>query len=150
LVETYGNGRLCPAAGTPERLRYNYWMNYAEGSAMPLLVMKLIFAHIPEAPQMPRLLRPIARMITGGFSKSYLDPQLKDHVALWDAELAKSAYFAGAELTGADIMMSFPLEAASARATLAARLSGYLAGIHARPAYQAALARGGPYELAAM
>lgn len=149
IIETYGGGRMIPAAGSDERLRYNYWMHYAEGSAMPLLVMKLIFGHIPNAPQMPRLLRPVARMITGGFTKSYIDPQLQTHIALWEAELGKSPWFAGAEITGADIMMSFPLEAAASRAGLPPRCGAWLATVHARPAYTAALARGGPYELAA-
>lgn len=147
LVETYGNGRLIPAAGTDERLLYNYWMHYAEGSAMPPLVMKLIFGHIPDAPQIPFFIRPIARMITKGVQQSYLDPQIRDHVALWDGQLQKTAYFAGSELTGADIMMSFPVEAASSRGTLTPKLNAYLGTIHARPAYQAALKAGGPYAL---
>ncbi len=147
LIETYGGGRFIPAAGTDERLRYNYWMHYSEGSAMPLLVMKLIFSRLPKASQMPRLLRPIAEMITGGFSKFYIDPQIQDHLALWEAELAKSACFAGPEITGADIMMIFPTEAAGAEATLPPRVSAWQKVIYTRPAYQAALERGGPYEL---
>lgn len=147
LIETYGNGRMIPAAGTPERLLYNYWMHYAEGSAMPPLVMKLIFGHIPDAPQIPFFIRPIARMIMKGVQQSYLDPQIRAHVALWDGQLQKTAYFAGDELTGADIMMSFPVEAASSRGTLTPKLTAYLAAIHARPGYQAALKAGGPYAL---
>lgn len=147
IIETYGNGRLIPAAGTPERLRYNYWTHYAEGSAMPPLVMKLIFSKLPDSPQLPWYIKPIARKIMQGAIQGYLDPQLKTHVAFWDAELAKSAYFAGDELTGADIMMSFPVEAANSRASLPPRLVEYLAKIHARPAYRSALERGGPYQL---
>jgi glutathione S-transferase len=147
LIETYGNGRLIPAPGTPERLLYNYWVHYAEGSAMPPLVMKLIFGHIPDAPQIPFFIKPIAKMITSGVQKSYLDPQIRDHVALWDGQLQKTAFFAGAELTGADIMMSFPVEAASSRGTLTPKLTSYLAAIHGRTAYQAALKAGGPYAL---
>ncbi|OYY02657.1 MAG: glutathione S-transferase, partial [Acidocella sp. 35-58-6] len=87
LIETYGHGRLIPARGTPERLRYTYWMHYAEGSAMPLLVMKLVFGAIPKSPQLPWFIKPVARMITQGVTKSYLDPQIKTHIAFWDAEL---------------------------------------------------------------
>lgn len=145
IIGTYGAGRLIPAAGTDDRRRYDYWLHYAEGSAMPLLVMKLVFESVPG--QVPGLIRPIARLISGGVVKSYIAPQIKTHIAFWDAELAKSAYFAGDALSGADIMMSFPLEAASAPAGLTPRLDGYLAGIHGRPAYKAALARGGPYAL---
>jgi glutathione S-transferase len=109
--------------------------------------MKLVFAHIPDSPQLPWFIKPVARMITKGVTQSYIDPQIKTHIALWDAELAKSKYFAGDELTGADIMMSFPVEAASGRGTLTPKLSAYLATIHERPAYKAALERGGPYKL---
>ncbi len=147
LTSTYADGALIPPAGSPERRRYDYWLHYAEGSAMPPLVMKLVFSALPKAPGLPALLRPIARLIAGGASKNYLDPEVRKHVAFWDAELAKSAYFAGPQLTGADIMMSFPLEAAQARGELTPRLTQYLSGIHARPAYQAALRRGGPYSL---
>lgn len=149
LIETYGNGRLIPPAGTPERLRYRYWTHYAEGSAMPPLVMKLIFSRIPKAPELPFFIRPIARQLFAGVTKSFLDPQIQNHISLWDAELAKSPYFAGAELTGADIMMSFPVEAAASRGALTPGLKSYLDTIHARPAYQAALKTGGPYELLA-
>jgi glutathione S-transferase len=147
LIETYGHGRLIPAPGTPEKLRYTYWMHYAEGSAMPPLVMKLIFGRIPRAPDIPFFIKPIARKLFAGVTESFVDPNIKNHIALWDAELAKSTYFSGPELTGADIMMSFPIEAASSRGTLTPRLTDYLATIHARPAYQAALKTGGPYEL---
>jgi glutathione S-transferase len=147
IIDTYGNGRLIPAAGTPERLRYNYWMHYAEGSAMPPLVMKLIFAHIPDSPQLPWFIKPIARMITKGVTESYINPQIKTHIAFWESELAKSAYFAGDDLTGADIMMSFPVEAANSRAGLPPLLTSYLTKLHARLAYQTALTRGGPYSI---
>jgi glutathione S-transferase len=124
LIGVYGNGRLAPAVGTPERLRYDYWIHYAEGSAMPPLVMKLIFGHVPDSPQLPFFIKPVARMISKGVIQSYLDPQIKTHIAFWDAELAKTAFFAGDDLTGADIMMSFPVEAAG----------NYLKTIHDRPA----------------
>ncbi|HQT63750.1 MAG: glutathione S-transferase [Acidocella sp. 20-57-95] len=147
LIATYGQGRMIPAAGTPERLRYNYWIHYAEGSAMPPLVMKLIFGAIPKSPQLPWFIKPVAKALMKGVTESYLDPQIKAHVALWDGELQKSAFFAGNELTGADIMMSFPVEAASSRGTLTPKLTAYLAAIHGRDAYKKALAAGGPYEL---
>jgi glutathione S-transferase len=141
LINNYAQGRLL----AKDRLRYNYWMHYAEGSAMPLLVMQLVFDSIPR--QVPGIIRPIAKLISGGVQKGFIGPQLETHVAFWDAELQKSAYFAGDELSGADIMMSFPLEAASAGGGLTPRLTAYLAELHARPAYQKALERGGAYAL---
>ncbi len=145
LVERYGQGRLIPPPGTPERRRYTYWLHYAEGSAMPPLVMKLIFTRISEAP-MPFFVRPIARRIARLVQDQYIDPTLAAHVALWESELAKSAWFAGPEFTAADIMLSFPLEAAAQRATLGPRATAFLTAIHDRPAYRRALTRGGPYD----
>jgi glutathione S-transferase len=147
LIGTYGAGRLIPAAGTGERLAYSYWLHYAEGSAMPPLVNKLIFSQIPKAPALPFFMRPIAKALMGGVTTSYLAPQIAAHIKFWAQTLETSAYFAGPELTGADIMMSFPVEAAGVRGTLPPVLTTYLAGLHARPAYQAALARGGPYSI---
>jgi glutathione S-transferase len=60
LVERYGKGRLVPAAGTPEKLRYTYWLHYAEGSAMPPMLLKLIFERMKTGP-VPFFLRPIVR-----------------------------------------------------------------------------------------
>jgi glutathione S-transferase len=148
ILATYGDGRLVPPAGTTSRLRYTYWLHFAEGSAMPPLVMTLLFGEIPK--RTPALVRPIARMIGNTVTKTYLGPQIDAQLDLFEAELGKSAYFAGDALTGADIMMSFPVEAASSRAGLGDRpkLRAWLAGIHARPAYQAALQKGGPYAYA--
>ncbi|MBV8191195.1 MAG: glutathione S-transferase [Alphaproteobacteria bacterium] len=148
LVETYDKGRFVPAAGTPERLRYTYFMHYAEGSLMPILVMKLIFSRIPS--QVPALMRPVARMISAGADRVRLDPQLAMHLAFLEGELADREWFAGGAFSAADVQMSFPLEAAAARAGLAPRLpklSAFLDRIHARPAYKRAIERGGPYAL---
>jgi len=145
----YGDGRLVPAAGTPERLRYTYWLHYAEGSAMPPLLLKLVFDRVEGAP-MPFFIRPIARAIAGRAKGSFIEPQIKLHLDFMETELGKSTWFAGNDFTAADVQMSFPIEAAAARAGLDAsrpNLMTYLARIHARPAYQRALERGGVYEL---
>ncbi len=149
LVERYGNGRLIPAAGTPDRLRYIYWLHYAEGSAMPPLLLKLIFDQI-EKSSMPFFVRPIAQSIVNRVKRSYIEPQITQHLDYLEAEIGKSTWFAGNEFTAADIQISFPLEAAAARAGLNAsrpKLMNFLDRIHARPAYQRALERGGTYEL---
>ncbi|MGO9838449.1 MAG: glutathione S-transferase [Polyangiaceae bacterium] len=149
LVDRYGQGRLVPPKGTPERLRYTYWLHYAEGSAMPPLVLKLIFTQIPRAP-MPGLVRPFVRRIANGVEKAFVDPQIKLHVDYMESALGTTTWFAGDELTAADIQMSFPVEGAASRGGLDAsrpKLFGFLQRIHARPAYERALARGGPYEL---
>ena len=149
LVERYGAGRLAPRPGTKERLRYIYWLHYAEGSAMPPLVMKLIFSRL-KSQKMPFFAKPIARGIADRVLTGFIEPQIALHLDYMESELGKSAWFAGPDFSAADIQMSFPLEAASARGGLDDRrpnLMGFLGRIHARPAYQRALEKGGRYEL---
>jgi glutathione S-transferase len=149
LADRYGQGRLLPAPGTPERLRCTYWLHYAEGSAMPPLLLKLVIDRIETAP-MPFFVRPIAKAIAGRARSSFIEPQIALHLDYLEGELGKSTWFAGDEFTAADVQMSFPLEAAAARGGLTStrpRLMAFLDRIHARPAYRRALERGGPYEL---
>lgn len=149
LIEHYGKGRLIPAESTPQRLRYTYWLHYAEGSAMPLMVMKLVFSRM-SSPPMPFVMRPIAGLISNGVQQKWLDPQIELHLNYIESELSKSQWFAGDKMTAADIQMSFPLEAAASRGGLDQRypkMTGFLLRIHALPAYQRALEKGGPYQL---
>ncbi len=150
LIERYGGGRFEPAIGSPDRLRWRYWMHFAEGSAMPPLLLKLIFERIKVAP-MPFLAKPIAKGICSKVLAAMVEPNLKRQLDFMEAELGKSEWFAGAEFSAADIQMSFPLEAAAQRAGLDAsrpKLMAFLKRIHARPAYRRALERGGPYSFA--
>ena len=150
ILAQYGDGRLLPAPGTPEALRYRYWLHFAEGSAMPPLLLTLIFDRIANAP-MPFFIKPVARGISNKVMNLMVRPNLKRQLDYMESELGRSAWFAGAALTGADIMMSFPLEAAAQRAGLDAsrpKLMAFLKRIHARPAYKLALKRGGPYAFA--
>ena len=150
LLECHGGGRLRPAPGTPEALRYRYWLHFAEGSAMPPLLLKLVFDTVAKAP-MPFFVKPIARGISAKVLSSFVMPNIVRQLDFMEAELGRSAWFAGAELSGADIMMSFPLGAAAQRAGLDAsrpKLMAFLKRIHARPAYKLALKRGGPYDFA--
>jgi glutathione S-transferase len=149
LVDRYGRDRLRPRPDTPERLRYTYWLHYAEGSAMPPLLLKLIFNRIETGP-MPFFVRPVARGIARKVNETFIDPQLALHFDYLESQLSDRNWFAGAEFSAADVQMSFPIEAAAARGILEpgrARLKDFLARIHARPAYGRALERGGPYAL---
>ncbi len=146
IVGNYGEGRLIPPPNTPERLRYTYWLHYAEGSAMPPLLMKLLFTLMPR--RSPMLLRPLVGKIAREALTTLVNPQLKQHMAFWETELTKNEWFAGIDFSAADIQMSFPLEAAAARAGLSdhhPKAMAFLKRIHARPAYQRALDKGGPY-----
>jgi glutathione S-transferase len=148
LVERYGR-HLRPAEDSPERWRYTYWLHFAEGSAMPPLVLTLIFNRIERGP-MPFFARPIARAIAGKVKKGFIEPTLAAQLHYMNAELASRPWFAGEHFSAADVMMSFPLEAAAARSGLDGKypaLRAFLDRIHARPAYGRALERGGEYAL---
>ena len=152
LLDTYGEtSGLRPAKGGDAWRRYTYWLHFAEGSAMPPLVMKLVFQKIKSTP-MPFFVKPIARGIADKVLSSFVDPNLERQTAFMEAELAKSPWFVGDQLSAADIQMSFPIEAANQRAGLSKdktpRLLDWLARAHARPAYQRALERGGKYDFA--
>jgi len=149
LLETQGGSALRPARGTAEGRRFTYWLHYAEGSAMTPLLLRLIFSQIPK--RSPLLVRPVANGIARKVDANLIAPQLKAHTDYWEAELAKSDWFAGDAFSAADIMMSFPVEAAGSRVGYGddkPRLKAFLERIHARPAYQRALERGGPYSYA--
>ena len=149
LVGRYGDGRLVPAPGTAERLRYTYWMHFAEGTAMPPLLLKLVFDRIEKAPA-PFFVRPIARAIAGRAKSTFIQPNIDRNLDYMESELGKTGWFAGNDFTAADIQMSFPLEAAAVRGGLGSsrpKLMAFLERIHARPAYTRALETGGKYEL---
>ena len=148
LLERYGNGRLVPASGTPARLRFTYWLHFAEGSAMTPLLLKLVFNRVETGP-MPFFVRPIAKKISATVKSSFIEPEIKQQLNYMEAEIAKTGWFAGDEFTAADIQMSFPLEISASRGGLNAaqpKLMDFLQRIHARPAYQRALQRGGVYD----
>src|SRR5277367_312381 len=148
LVDKYGAGRLIPPAGSAERLRFTYWLHYAEGSAMPPLLFRLVFNRIATNPA-PWPVSAIARKIASTVDKSFITPNLNRHLDYMESELSAHAWFAGQQFTAADVQMSFPLEAAASRGGLNVsrpKLMAFLDRIHGRDAYKRALARGGPYD----
>jgi glutathione S-transferase len=147
LVETYGKGALAPAPGTPAYRHYRYFMHYAEGSLMPLLVMKLVFNKVKT--DAPLLIRPIAKVIAGTVSRRFLDPNLATHLGFLGGHLAKHTWFAGDAFTAADVQMSFPVEGAVTRSgdRIPPPLTEWLGRIQARPAYRRAIERGGDHKV---
>ena len=148
VLEKYGRGRLVPKPGSPEKLRYLYWIHFAEGSAMPPLVMKLVLSRMAKGA--PLIVRPVARALAKRVQEGFVEPNITRQLDFMEAELERSTWFAGNEFTAADIQMSFPLEAAAARAGLDAtrpKLGEFLHRIHAREAYRAALEKGGEFKL---
>ena len=149
LVDKYGGGRLSPAHGTDERVRYTYWMHYAEGSLMPPLLLKLVFDRIEQA-KTPLIAKPFARAIVHKVQGGFVVPQIRRHLDYLEGELKDRDWFVGNSFSAADVQMSFPLEAARAQGGLDAgrpRLTAFLDRIHTRPAYLRALERGGPFDI---
>lgn len=149
LVERYGDGRLVPPEGSPARRQYTYFMHYAEGSFMPLMILSLIMGRIESAP-VPFFLKPVTRGIADKVRKGYLDHSIDRNLDFLEATLAASTWFTGEDFTAADVQMSFAIETAEVRADLAGRyprLGAFLERVRERPAYRAALEKGGPYRL---
>lgn len=152
LVERYGAqgqgalANLQPPAGSAAHRQSRFWMHYAEGSLMNWLVMKLVFMTIPTQP-MPFFVRPIARQLCAKVQAKLIDPNLATALAFMEAHLGTHVWFAGEQISIADFQMSFAVEAALARGadpTRFPRLAAYKARMEARPAYQRAVAKGGP------
>jgi glutathione S-transferase len=133
IVRRYGKGALVPAIDSPQFQRYMYWMHFAEGSLMSLMLIALVISRIPEAKDSPVRARMLSRMA--------------NMLAYVDGEIADKEYFAG-EFSAADVMMVFPFT--TMRRYLEydiapyANIGKYLARIEARPAYRRAMARAGP------
>jgi glutathione S-transferase len=119
LLDVHAGGRLRPAQGTPEQRRFTYWLHFSEGSLMPPLLMKLVFDKIREAP-VPFFVKPVVKGIADQVGKAFITPNLTRLMAFMEAELGQAPWFAGAEFTAADVQMSYPVEAAAARAGLGA------------------------------
>jgi glutathione S-transferase len=135
LVEKAG-GRLGPPSDAAQARRYRFFLHYAEGSVMTALLMRMVVGMIP---------------LLGRAGKKMFQPMIDTHLNYIEAELAAWPWFAGRTFTAADTMMSFPLEFAAGRADgLRGRpaTAAWLDTIHSRPAYRAALERGGPYAFA--
>jgi glutathione S-transferase len=144
LADRYGEGKLARPHGSPARFRYTYWLHYAEGSAMPPLLLKLIFDRVAGAP-MPFFAKPIVRKVRQGVMAAFIGPQLALHLDYLEGELARHEWFVDDAFSAADIQMSFPLETALARAGLGESRPhsvAWLRRIHERPAYRRALERG--------
>jgi glutathione S-transferase len=132
IVRRYGNGRLAPPPGSPDFVRYQQWLHYAEGSAMLPLMLKLYLGRLGEAAA------PLSERVTS---------EIENHLGFLDAELAGREYFVGNEFSAADIQLSFPIQITRFLYGYASfpNFPGFAERIAARPAYARAIERGGPY-----
>jgi len=149
LVDTYAP-QLRPEPGSAAHRDYRYWMHFAEGSLMPPLLVKLLGDRISQA-KVPFFVKPIVKGISKQLETSYSGPETAQLLDFINRQLAGQAWICGDELTGADFQLSFPLEAAGSRLpgfNSHTNITRYLERIHARPAYQRALGKGGEYAYA--
>lgn len=148
LQETYDSTQQLRPQAMADRLQYRFWLHYAEGSLMPLLVMKLIFGQMGKAP-VPWLLRPVGAAFGKGVQKAFLDKQLKPHMQMIEQHLAANPWFAGQRFSIADIQMSFPLLALARRAGLEQMPASqkWLQTVQQRAAWQRAIDQGGELSL---
>ena len=134
LIRWHGGGRLAPEADKAAYDEYQMWLHYAEGSAMLPLLLLMYVMRLGEAgsPLHPRI-----------------ESEIANHLGYVDHSLSGKAFLLGEELSGADIQMSFIAEVAKAFGKLPAypNLAAWIDRLHARPAWQRALEKGGPYML---
>ncbi|HVZ91850.1 MAG TPA: glutathione S-transferase [Rhizomicrobium sp.] len=132
LIDTYGKGKLRPKPGSDDHWKYVEWMHYAEGSAMLPLLLALYTGMLGEA---------------AAALKPRVDGEIANNLSYMENALGGRAFFVGDQLTGADIMLLFVLEAAGARLEPYPNLVKYRARMQARPAYKRGIEKGGPYQL---
>jgi glutathione S-transferase len=149
LGRTYGQQDWVPRRNSGRYQSYMYWLHYAEGSLMSPLLLKLVFDKVKSS-KMPFFVKPIANAIANKVMAGFVTPNIRNHFVYVEDHLSQQAYFTGDAITGADIQMSFPLEASVARGIITEQshphIHRYVRAFQARPAYQAALEKGGAYD----
>lgn len=149
LCRVHGGQAWSVATGDPAYQDYCYWLHFAEGSMMPPMLLKLVLDKIRD--NAPLLVLPVAAGIVAKVNKAFVGPNLSNNLGFVEQQLAGKDWFLGDTPSGADIQMSFPLEAAVARGLVNDQhpnIQAYVKRIHARPAYQRALEKGGEYQYA--
>ena len=151
LIRNYDkDNRFSSTQDSDAAQQTEYWLHFAEGSLMPYLVMSLVFTKVKTAP-MPFFVRPVAKGIADQVMKSFISPNVENSLRFIEDHLSKNMWFSGDEMSAADFQMRFPLEAAMTRSDIASKLpaiNAWVKKVHALPAYQNALKKGGPYDYA--
>lgn len=150
LIEHFAKDKFVPPADMAAHQQYLFWLHFAEGSLMPPMVARLVLEKARQKASKPFFIKPIANKLIDGIIDAYYGPNLEQSLRYVESYLASNEWFAGDEPTGADIQMSFPLETLVARGSAdnLAAIKAYVKRIHARPAYQRALEKGGEYDYA--
>ena len=150
LINTHASESFKAPSDAEALQQYWFWMHFAEGSLMPPLVANLVLEKARQKGSKPFFIKPITDKLVDGILNAYYGPNLAQSLRYVESYLAKNTWFAGDEPTGADVQMIFPLESlvASGRAKEFAAIQSFVKRVHARPAYKAALEKGGEYAYA--
>ncbi|WP_336994145.1 glutathione S-transferase [Lelliottia amnigena] len=148
LQETYDPQSHLKPQDAAQKIQYRFWLHYAEGSLMPLLMMKLVFNSLGKPP-VPFGMRTLGNLLGQGVQKGYLNRQIETHARFVESHLAENSWFAGDHLSMADIQMSFPVFALLARGGIdnLPHLHAWKKKVEMRPAWQRAIQQGGPFEI---
>ena len=148
LQETYDTNSQLKPQEREVRQQYRFWLHYAEGSLMPLLLMKLVFTSLGKPP-VPFGVRTIGKMLGQGIQKAWLNKQIETHARFIEPQLAVKPWFAGEQLSMADIQMSFPIFALLSRGGITdlPHTQSWKKRVEMRPAWQRAIEQGGPVDL---
>lgn len=148
LQETWDTSAQFKPVDVEQRQQYRFWLHYAEGSLMPLLLMKLVFTRLGKPP-VPFGIRTVGKVLGQGIQKSWLNKQIETHARFIESHLAKQPWFAGEQLSMADIQMSFPVFALLSRGGIAdlPHTQSWKKRVEMRPAWQRAIKQGGPFDL---
>lgn len=130
------------------KLQYRFWLHYAEGSLMSLMMIKLVLQMLGKSP-VPLGLRTVGKVLGTGVQKAWLNNQIATHAGFIESHLSKTPWFAGENPSMADIQMSFPLFALLSRGGIPSlpNIAAWKARVEARPAWQQAIEKGGPFSL---
>lgn len=141
--------RLRPPADSDAHERYRFWLHHAEGTAMPPLVMRLVFSQLSKKP-VPALARPLGRLFAHGVEQQYLGPEIRRLRDFWEGELQSGPWFTGETFSAVDIQMSFPVLVLDRQGALKGcpRLTAFLEACRAREAYRRTVERVGEFHLA--
>lgn len=149
LADNFGRDEWKPTVGSDAYLQYQYWLHFAEGSAMPPMLLSLVFRRMLERAK-PFFVKAIIKKVVEKVNSAFIRPNLENNFRFINDHLAEHTWFAGEAISGADIQMSFILEAAMARGLVSQTehpaIAGFVATIQERPAYQRAIEKGGQYD----
>jgi len=148
LQETYDPESRLKPLDTAHKVQYRFWLHYAEGSLMPLLLMKLVFSSLGKPP-VPFGIRTLGKALGQGVQKAYLNRQLETHARFIESHLAHNSWFAGDTLSMADIQMSFPIFALLARGGIdnLPHTQAWKKKVESSPGWQKTLEQGGPLSI---